>query len=315
MRIIGPLTTYIIGSVVSLLVAFLVGTAGVIMWQWASGLSEGWNYIPFYVLSIPTAALVFWSGFDERIPIGFVGVPELFGRRLNRLFFLNRIPGLGWLLDNIVLSEGGHWLPERVLDYTPVDNRVQTSPDLPVTGMSADDAPVRMDGNMFYRFKITRPYHFLSASHEKSSLDQVGISSFRDEIATCIARDLVRASATSKIEEKVNNDMTVIASTDYGIDIIKVGVKRLDARKDLEEAWASETVEKAKREAEKINTAALLDRIRELIDLGFKPEKAADVMQTERGKIKAESTIFRVGDLPEVTDAIKEVIKILKGKI
>jgi hypothetical protein len=310
-KAVPPFATYIVGVGFTFLVFVLMCFISVIVWRWVSGASQ-LDYIPIWLIAFPTAIWFFLSGNKCKVEVGDLGVPKLLGQRVDKLFGSTKIWLIIGLYDNI-LSEGNHWLFPRLMGFISVDHKIQTSGDLIVTGLSQDR--IWMTGKMYYRYQITKPFEYLSAQQERMSLDEIGLSAFRDQFADKLHTALIESEQKSHIATQIDLTMRKVADESYGIGVILVGVENISVPTELEQSWTNIRTQEAKRDAEKISNDAIIARIKDVItETGMTPEKAAEFMQIERGLIKAESIIFRLGDQKDLSEGLKEAIRIFMNR-
>ena len=210
------------------------------------------------------------------IPIGFKGVPLVIGKRI----------------DFFILPEGLNWvLPRPFMNSENVDTRENTSDPGPITVLTGKGKKtVRVVIDASIQWKINNPFLVLS----------IGLNVIQDGMKNLI-QEVLRSTMADKnpdeavqIHEKLRDHLEKKAtekSVDWGVKIKNVFITQLSFSDDVIKDYEKITRE----EQQKISEGTELDHVREQIEkfknLGFSPESAKEMVQSERGKVPVTKTI------------------------
>lgn len=204
------------------------------------------------------------------IPIGFKGVPLMFGRRIS--FF--------------VLPEGLNWvLPRPFMNSENVNMKELTSdPGLTTVLTGKGKETVRVIVDAAIQWKIYNAFQVLS----------VGISVIEKGMDNLI-KEVVRSTIADKspdeaiqIHEKLKDDLETKAtekSDDWGIEITNVFITQLGFSDDVIKDFEKVTREDKQRTAERTELQHVREQIESFKSVGLKPESAKEIVQTERDKV------------------------------
>lgn len=205
------------------------------------------------------------------IPIGFNGVPLLFGRRLK---FFTLPEGLSWVL------------PRPFMGYESVNMKEQTSnpgPTEVLTGKEGKET-VRVIADAAIQWKIVNPYKVLDVG---INVIQEGMDSLIQQVIRSTLADKTPDEAI-QIHEELKDHLETEStkkSDDWGVEIRNVFITQLTFAEEVTKDYERVTREKKQLLAEKIEMKHLREEVEELKKMGLSPEKATEVFQTERGKV------------------------------
>jgi len=241
--------TWIIGIIFSILITLIFYSAG------------------FSLYSILIGIGFLFAGVSRKIEIGHKGVVTFLEKR-----------------TSFVLNEGIHFLPRWLgLNFKQVDCR-EKNLDIPAIEVLASDGIVIVDASL--RYKIINPYKFLDVdlgTGFKTLAEQV----LRAQVV------LLNTNEARKLHLELSNHLQQEcdkkSKVDWGIDVVNVWISKIDYTKEEREARQKQAKEKWESESEKTELEHVQQRVKELEqELGIPPEKAIEVVQTERGKVKKE---------------------------
>ena len=105
------------------------------------------------------------------------------------------------------------------------------------------------------------------------------------EAAATIAAELAGQEVSRQIVRKLMVGNAAVEIPNLGITLNRLNVGKIVPQGELISAAEKMVVEEAQREGDRIEIQNVRDRIEELVAAGLSPEGAAQVVQTERGKI------------------------------
>lgn len=215
-----------------------------------------------------------WQGF-KNVPIGFNGVPGLFGQRL-KLF---------------TLPEGWIWLlPFMTLETIDVRERTKDIREFVV--ISKNNIRMRVESQILW--KVVHPYRTLSIGEDvignaeegnvEAAIKALVIRMIRMQVLTYTDKELM----TGKMD--IEGDATLTTnniSKRWGVWVVQILViKIVPVNEKVMSAWEEEGVEQRQKITDKIDREALIASIEEISNNGnnMSPEMAAMVELARRGK-------------------------------
>ncbi len=215
--------------------------------------------------------LVLVSG-KRQIQVGFGGALLVFGKRVG-----------------IALDEGYHWLGPFpfILSFKEVDLRERTQKLDPLQVFTSDGARVTVDGAIVWKVKNLFDYLSITESVIKDELDDIFDQVVRQEAITKPLDEVLELGV--KLTD-VLTDEAVQKSKAWGIEILRVPIPTLLPDEEVIKALALERRQEAQVKADVVQLENVRARIAELTApaMGFSPDKAAEIVQVERGKVTKE---------------------------
>lgn len=291
--------TFVAGFLITSLFALL----NLWVWPW-----------PFNLGAASLVLVYFGIGGLIQIPIGFRGVTTLFGGRLVRHLVHTRQRADGTeesikLVESLFeLREGWNWiLPRPLMAAEAIDTREQSLQVPSFTVISQAPANVRITvPKAVIRYLIVNPAQSLSVSEAviRQSLIELIQQVFRARI-----RELDEQVALN-VTEQLRSQLEKLAdeqATAWGVDVRQVLLGELALPPEVQADYENVRREERQREAERIELAHVGARITELQAMGYSPEQALEIVQTERGKVKKEIREIK-GNLSTATGAVLQAI-------
>lgn len=220
-----------------------------------------------------------WMGFRQ-IAVGFNGIQLILGTRTRKIY-----------------SEGWVWnWPKPIGDIQVEDMREQTL-DLELTEvLTEDNVPVSV--NLAVQFRISDIRRFLDVQDARGSLKQATDSVTRVVVQGIVSEHV--AQEKKNIPENVKNgtiegleeiSLHDYASSQWGLEIVKVRITHIRLPEELEAARTNVQVMKAEQSKEQQQAAAevieanhVAQMIKIYTDAGLDPALAVNIAQSERGK-------------------------------
>jgi len=202
------------------------------------------------------------------IPIAFKGVPLFLGGRIKRA----------------TLSEGWNWiLPRPLMNSENVDVKEHTSNPGPITVISQNRVRVTADATI--QWAIINPYNSLSIGMKviEEGMDDLIKQVLRAQIAKKTDEEAI--SMHEELRNAIENAADKKA-IDWGIDIRNILITDIGLEEEVMKDYERTKREERQRDAEIIELNHVRERIQELKDMGFSLERAQEIVQTERGKVK-----------------------------
>jgi len=276
---IGPMNqawNYAYGVVITILVtSVIIGAVSLLPVQLNWAFTAAITIVVFYYIG--------YKGF-RKIDVGFNGVPEIFGRRV----------------ESILLDEGWVWLlPYPFMGVGAIDVRERTIDVLQAVVISKNKVRMSIDTRLMW--KIFNPYASLSIGEgviEDGQVDLV-INTLREK-----AKDHTDGELMA-LEKELGNAIKEAAdenSDRWGIHTIQVMVTKIvPADEKVAEAWEKRSIEEREADAEVVERNHIITSIDAIStkDDGserMSPEVASAVFATERGKESPIRKIIIEGD-------------------
>jgi len=209
--LIPNIQTLFLGVVVNLIIIFLI------LLSFFHFVVPREEFLILLLWTVIIASLVTFGviGFTN-VPIGWWGVPEIFGKRIKKY----------------VLTEGWNWVPFPFMNVTNVDNRHRSLGLNPVRVVSKDKIDVDFqEASTTYR--ITNPYRILST--DTSVIIDVNLHNLiLDEIRRfCVEINAVEIPLKKEeIAEKVRN-AAVKVSRNWGIEVLIISIPSIVIPQDI----------------------------------------------------------------------------------
>ncbi|MEK9148294.1 MAG: SPFH domain-containing protein, partial [Patescibacteria group bacterium] len=267
---------------------------------------------PFNVGIAIVAFSYFGVGGLIQIDIANKGVPLLLAGRLGRLV-TERIVRPDGTLEQLevhealfTLNEGWSWLlPRPLMAAEEIDVRERTSKIEKFVVFAKNGVRISVDATI--QWKITNPYQSLSVGEEVIQRGMIEL-----------IRQVVRAEIIQKTDEKavqaqveLRDELTKAADAkarDWGVDITNVLVAQILPSEEVIQDYERVRREERQRDAEIIELEHVRSRIEEVSRMGFSLERAQEIVQTERGKVKKEIREQQLSIPAETRATLKEVL-------
>lgn len=210
-KIVDPIVSQIVG----ILASFILAMLGIIIFEaWLSELFVWmWNWLfwVFRILFWGASLLLGWkflqAGLEPNMPVGFVGVPRLFGKPL----------------DKAVYITGRHWtLPGKGNGMALVDIR-RKSLEAIITVTSSD--LVKMSCKLSMMYRVYDPHTHIEVDDFQKSFNSLMSQAFLDIASDTEAENLIKIEKSEIIDAVTRHicEMPKDSSydlEDYGIEII-----------------------------------------------------------------------------------------------
>ncbi|MBI4160128.1 SPFH domain-containing protein [Candidatus Wolfebacteria bacterium] len=204
------------------------------------------------------------------IPVGFRGVPLLVGGRLK----------------GVILGEGWNWFPPRpFMAAEAIDIRERSTGVEKFTVLSQNMVRLAVDATVQWR--VINPFQSLSVGEEV--IDKGMLQLVRQVLRTAVFT--IRDEDALAAHEALKDALSAAADTraqHWGVDVVNVFIGSILPDQTVLEDYERVRREERQRDAERIELDHVRERLRELIALGYTPERAQEIVQTERGKVKKE---------------------------
>lgn len=265
------------------------------------------------------------------VPIGFRGVPAVFGERLMdpeqyarqnpdgspRLRSDGSQDEVTIFRARFELSEGWHWLPPRpFMSATRVDTREQAVEVKSFAVASKAPASVRITiPSAVIRYRIVNPGQSLSVT--EGVIDQSLTELVQQELRAQIRRldDQVALDAAEHMREELQR-LADVQATEWGIDVIQALLGELALPPDIQAAYEKLRIEERQSVFETRELQHIEERLLKLIKkpLSLSREAALELIQTERDKVKKNITEFKGNLSPETRQMVRGVAAIIAGR-
>ena len=249
-----------------------------------------------------------------KIDIGFRGVPILFGGRWTVEWILPS--GRVVLKALFELREGWNWiLPKPFMGAEAIDVREQSTevPEFTVVALGSisqdpeDISSVRITIKpSTIRWKIVNPAQSLSIGEEviRKSLVELVQNTLRQKVS-CLS-DIEALRVTDGLRNDIQTEADEQA-TDWGVDVVTFLMGEISLPKEVHEDYEKLRREERQRRAEKLELDHVRERLNELIAMGYTRERAQEIVQTERGKIKKEVRENQISVSSETGQVIERI--------
>lgn len=271
-------------------------------------------------------AMFFYVGIGGlvRVPIGFRGVPDVFGERLMGTVRYVRKQRPDGNRDEITifrarfeLSEGLHWLPPQpFMNATRVDCREQAVEVKSFAVASKAPASVRITiPSAVIRYRIVNPAQSLSVT--EGVIDKSLVELVQQGLRAQIRRldDQEALDAADRMREELQQ-LADAHATEWGIDVLQALLGELALPPDIQANYEALRREERQRASETLELQHIQDRLRELMEPPFSLSRdaAIELIQSEREKVKKNITEFKGNVSPETREMIERVALAFAGR-
>lgn len=309
---------FLFGAVINFAAAILFFAVAFIVapWYYALGYATGLTLL--FVSYFGIAGLI-------KIDIGFKGVPTWFGGRLVKLKRLPRIgegPERTAMESLFELKEGWNWiLPRPIMGAEAIDVREQSievpkftvvalgsiSPDKPedVSGVRVTIEPSTI------RWRFDNPAQTLSIGEAviRQSLVELVQNSLRQRVSHL--SDIQALQTTDELRNGVKGEADAKAD-EWGMNVISFLIGEISLPEDVHKDYERLRREERQRKAERLELDHIRDRLNELIAMGYTRERAQEIVQTERGKVKKEIRENQISVSPETGQVIERIASLFR---
>lgn len=238
------------------------------------------------LIAIAVSILYFGTGGLRTIPVGYKGIPLLFGKRV----------------AGIVFPEGIIWTwPKPIGDIVAVDTRDKPI-DLPLTEvLTEDNVPVNI--TMALQIKVTNIFRYLDADKPEASLGNAAESDMRSIVLRLQSGNIAqeKQNITHAMVTGQGGDATPLeglmfqglsdAPDLWGITVSQVRITHIRLPKELEDAKTDIQVRESRQKAEEADARAEMTEAEHIARMlavykaaGLSATEAMNMLQSERGK-------------------------------
>lgn len=255
-----------------------------------------------------------------KIDIGFKGVPVWFGGRLTKQKELPSNEGMPkrTVMKSIFeLKEGWNWiLPRPLMGVEAIDVREQSTEVSKFTVMAlgsiSPDKPEDISGVRVtiepstIRWRFDEPAQTLSIGEAviKQSLVELIQNTLRQEVSQL--SDIEVLKTTQELRRKIQIEVDARAD-DWGMEVISFLMGEISLPEEVHKDYEKLRREERQRKAERLELDHVRDRLNELIAMGYTHERAQEIVQTERGKVKKEVRENQLSISPETGQVIERI--------
>lgn len=285
-KLIGTTKTNVSGAAISVAVGFAVASVSTTAFTLLSGLPvEDWWWLPSLIPGFVAGGAFFEQGLRPEIRIGHVGVPT---------FLDQRVKGK-------ILSEGRHWLFPWLYSFQDVDVQVKTLEEVTAQALSVDNVLMTGDGTLTYQ--VVDPDTFLSADKAEEALMKYTKTQFRNLISSDESEELEKPESKTKVGQELVKRIKSEGDR-LGIKIIDFVIGEILPPKEISDAAAKKRKEDEEGKAEQTEVDNVIKMIDKLRAKGYSPEKAAEIVQTERGKANTNRNIITLEGFEGIADSL-----------
>ncbi|TSC90282.1 MAG: hypothetical protein G01um10142_454 [Parcubacteria group bacterium Gr01-1014_2] len=271
-------------------------------------------FLPWYIAIWLMLAFFGYFGVGGlvKIEIGWKGVPLFLGGRLVIQEVRERITGDPISGVSVVskaifeLKEGWNWiLPRPIMGAEAIDVRERPTQVQEFTIISMNGVRLTIKPSTI-RWRVENPAQTLSIEERVigESLVELVQNTLRDEVSHREDDEALRATDEFRhiIQERADR-----RAVDWGVDVIEFLIGEISLPREVQEDYEKVRREERQRAAEKVELDHVRERLGELIVMGYSRERAQEIIQTERGKVKKEIKENQISISPETGQAFERI--------